>query len=115
MNGYLALDVLKKTGREMMNGCNRVTTTGMSALAVAQTVARATGNQVQVMEMLQGVNTTLGNLISEAGRALNSEVDKTAEFVGKPLDITKIKEMFDPGLATRRWTQWTASAPRPST
>lgn len=27
-NGYLALDVLKKTGREMMNGCSRVATTG---------------------------------------------------------------------------------------
>ena len=41
-NGYLALEVVKKTGREMMNGCTRVATTGMSALAVAQTVARAT-------------------------------------------------------------------------
>jgi hypothetical protein len=38
----------------MMNGCTRIATTGMSALATAQTVARATGNQVQVMEMLQG-------------------------------------------------------------
>ncbi|MGY4830355.1 toxic anion resistance protein [Sphaerotilaceae bacterium SBD11-9] len=96
VNGYLALDVLKKTGREMMNGCSRVATTGMSALAVAQTVARATGNQVQVMEMLQGVNATIGNLISETGRALNTHVDKTAEFASNPLvGIDKIKEMFD--------------------
>lgn len=96
VNGYLALDVLKKTGREMMNGCSRVATTGMSALAVAQTVARATGNQVQVMEMLQGVNTTIGNLITETGRQLNSHVDKTAEFASNPmLGIDKIKEMFD--------------------
>jgi len=75
VNGYLALDVLKKTGREMINGCTRVATTGMSALAVAQTVARATGNQIRVMEMLQGVNATIGNLISETGRALNQHVD----------------------------------------
>jgi uncharacterized protein YaaN involved in tellurite resistance len=96
VNGYLALDVLKKTGREMMNGCSRVATTGMSALAVAQTVARATGNQVQVMEMLQGVNTTIGNLITETGRQLNTHVDKTAEFASNPmLGIDKIKEMFD--------------------
>jgi uncharacterized protein YaaN involved in tellurite resistance len=80
----------------MMNGCSRVATTGMSALAVAQTVARATGNQVQVMEMLQGVNTTIGNLITETGRQLNSHVDKTAEFASNPmLGIDKIKEMFD--------------------
>ena len=96
VNGYLALDVLKKTGREMMNGCSRVATTGMSALAVAQTVARATGNQIQVMEMLQGVNTTIGNLISETGKMLNSHVDATAQFASNPMiGIDKIKEMFD--------------------
>lgn len=96
VNGYLALDVLKKTGREMINGCTRVATTGMSALAVAQTVARATGNQIQVMEMLQGVNATIGNLISETGRALNRHVEQTAQFAQNPmLGIEKIQEMFD--------------------
>lgn len=95
-NGYLALDVLKKTGREMMNGCNRVATTGMSALAVAQTVARATGNQIKVMEMLSGVNSTIEGLISETGRQLNIHVDKTAQFAQNPMiGIDKLKEMFD--------------------
>ncbi|MCA0242642.1 MAG: toxic anion resistance protein [Proteobacteria bacterium] len=96
VNGYLALDVLKKTGREMINGCTRVATTGMSALAVAQTVARATGNQIRVMEMLQGVNATIGELISQTGRALNQHVDATTQFSSNPmLGIEKIKEMFD--------------------
>ena len=95
-NGYLALDVLKKTGREMMNGCTRVATTGMSALAVAQTVARATGNQIKVMEMLSGVNATIGNLISETGRQLNQHVEQTTQFAQNPmLGIDKMKEMFD--------------------
>jgi uncharacterized protein YaaN involved in tellurite resistance len=96
VNGYLALDVLKKTGREMMNGCTRVATTGMSALAVAQTVARATGNQIRVMEMLSGVNATIGNLISETGRQLNQHVEQTTQFAQNPLlGIEKMKEMFD--------------------
>lgn len=95
-NGYLALDVLKKTGREMMNGCSRVATTGMSALAVAQTVARATGNQIKVMEMLSGVNSTIENLIAETGRQLNTHVDKTTQFAQDPMiGIEKLKEMFD--------------------
>jgi uncharacterized protein YaaN involved in tellurite resistance len=96
VNGYLALDVLKKTGREMMNGCSRVATTGMSALAVAQTVARATGNQIQVMEMLQGVNATIGDLITQTGKQLNQHVEATGNFASNPmLGIDKIKEMFD--------------------
>jgi uncharacterized protein YaaN involved in tellurite resistance len=95
-NGYLALDVLKKTGREMMNGCNRVATTGMSALAVAQTVARATGNQIKVMEMLGGVNSSIENLIAESGRQLNTHVEKTTQFAQNPMiGIEKLKEMFD--------------------
>jgi uncharacterized protein YaaN involved in tellurite resistance len=96
INGYLALDVLKKTGREMINGCSRVATTGMSALAVAQTVARATGNQLQVMDMLKGVNSTIEGLIAETGKQLNTHVEKTTEFSQNPgIGIDKLKEMFD--------------------
>ncbi|WP_156949912.1 toxic anion resistance protein [Simplicispira psychrophila] len=95
-NGYLALDVLKKTGREMMNGCSRVATTGMSALAVAQTVARATGNQIKVMEMLSGVNATIEGLLAESGRQLNTHVEKTTQFAQNPMvGIEKLQEMFD--------------------
>ncbi|OYT92064.1 MAG: toxic anion resistance protein [Burkholderiales bacterium PBB3] len=95
-NGYLALDVLKKTGREMMNGCSRVATTGMSALAVAQTVARATGNQIKVMEMLSGVNSAIDSLVAETGRQLGTHVEKTTEFAQNPmLGVEKMKEMFD--------------------
>jgi uncharacterized protein YaaN involved in tellurite resistance len=96
VNGYLALDVLKRTAREMQNGCTRVATTGMSALAVAQTVARATGNQIQVMDMLKSVSGTIENLIAESGKALNTHVERTAEFSSNPLlGIEKVKEMFD--------------------
>ncbi len=95
-NGYLALDVLKKTGREMMNGCSRVATTGMSALAVAQTLARATGNQMRVMDALSGINSTIENLVAETGRQLNQHADKVGQFAQNPmLGIDKLKEMFE--------------------
>lgn len=96
VNGYLSLEVLKKTAREMVNGCNRVATTGMSALATAQTVARATGNQIQVMEMLTGVSNTIGDLVTETSRQLGNHVEKTGEFASNPLiGVQKIQEMFD--------------------
>lgn len=96
VNGYLAMDVLKKTAREMVNGCNRIATTGMSALATAQTVARATGNQVQVMEMLNGVSATIGDLVTQTSRQLGAHVDQTGAFAQNPMiGIDKIQEMFD--------------------
>lgn len=85
INGYLALGLLKKTGREMVLGCTRVATTGMSALAVAQTVARATDNQIVVMDMLQGANTAIGNLITQTGKQLNAHVEATAQFSSDPM------------------------------
>jgi uncharacterized protein YaaN involved in tellurite resistance len=96
INGYLALDVLRKTGRELMNGCSRVATTGMSALAVAQTVARATGNQAEVMGMLDSVGGTIGKLIQQTGEQLNTHVTQTTEFAKNPmLGVEEIKKMFD--------------------
>jgi uncharacterized protein YaaN involved in tellurite resistance len=96
VNGYLALDMLKKTSREMIVGCDRVATTGMSALSVAQVVARATGNQIEVMNMLTGVNGAIESLIAESGKQLNNHVERTAQFGSNPLlGIEKMKEMFD--------------------
>ncbi|MFZ6816701.1 toxic anion resistance protein [Undibacterium sp. Ji22W] len=95
-NGYLVLDVLKKTGRELMNACSRVATTGMSALAVAQTVARASGYQIKVLDTLEGINHTIENLISETGRQLNQHADRVGQFSQSPMiGIDKLKDMFD--------------------
>jgi uncharacterized protein YaaN involved in tellurite resistance len=96
INAYLALGVLKQTAREMINGCSRVMTTGMSALATAQTVARATGNQVRVMEMLTGVNSSIAALVAESGKQLNQHVEQTTRFAENPmLGIEQMKQMFD--------------------
>jgi uncharacterized protein YaaN involved in tellurite resistance len=96
VNGYLSLDVLKKTAREAINGCNRVATTGMSALATAQTVARATGNQIRLTEALTGLNNVIGDLVVETSKQLGNHVEKTAEFASNPLiGIQKMQEAMD--------------------
>jgi uncharacterized protein YaaN involved in tellurite resistance len=96
VNGYLSLGELKKTAREMMNGCDRVATTGLSALAVAQTVARATGNQIKVMEMLKGVAGTIDTLIAESSKQLGTHVEKVGEFSSNPvIGVERLKETFD--------------------
>lgn len=96
VNGYLSMDVLKKTCREMINGCNRIATTGMDALAVAVTVARATGNQIAVMDMLNGASSTIGDLVAQTGKQLGDHVQRTGDFAGNPvMGVQRIQEMFD--------------------
>jgi uncharacterized protein YaaN involved in tellurite resistance len=84
VNAYISMGVLKKTAREMITGCDRMETIGMSALSVATTVARATGNQIQVMEMLQGASKTIGSLVEGTSVALGQHVEKTADFSSNP-------------------------------
>ena len=100
VNGYLALELLKKTAREMINGCTRVATTGISALATAQTVARATGNQLQVMDMLSSVNDSIETMIAESGRQLGAHVERTAKFAERPMiGIERLQQMFEQTFA----------------
>ncbi len=85
VNAYLSMDILRKTAREMINGCDRVATLGMSALATAQTVARATGNQIQVMELLRGSAKGIEDLITGTSQMLGQQVQRTAELSQNPL------------------------------
>lgn len=94
-NGYLALDVLRKTGRELVNGCTRVATAGLSALAVAQVVARALGLQAQVVDLLGGVNAALDTLAAQTGRQLGAVAAQSAQFAKDPaLGLARIREML---------------------
>ncbi|MBX3622333.1 MAG: toxic anion resistance protein [Rhizobacter sp.] len=84
VNAYLALDVLKKAGREMLKGCGRVVTTCLGALAVAQTVARATGHPMTALEQAQAANTTLDRFIAEAGHRVDGRSQRSDEFARHP-------------------------------
>lgn len=96
VNGYLSMGVLKKTAREMIIGCDRMATHGMSALSVATTVARATGNQIKVMEMLQGASATIGNLIEQTSVALGQHVERTAQYSANPtIALQQLQSAFD--------------------
>ena len=95
VNGYLALDVLRKTGRELISGCTRVATTGLSALAVAQVVARALGHQAQMVDLLGGVNASIDALAAQTSRQLGAYAAQSAQFAKDPsLGLNRIREML---------------------
>ena len=91
-----ALEVLKKTGRELQNACTRVATTGISALAVAQVVARANGHQLKLMELLQGTTTAVEELMLHTSRQLAQHTDRTSSISSMTADgIQKMQLAFN--------------------
>lgn len=96
INAYNVMGELRKTGRETMNGCDRVSTLGMAALSVAVTLARATGNQIATQQMLAGSKQEIENLIAATGEALNTHVELTTKFSSDPiLGVQTLQNMFN--------------------
>jgi len=96
VNGYLALDPLKKTAREMSIGIDRLKTTGMSALAIAQMVAIATGNQLRVQKALSETKQVIGNLVVQTSAQLGQHAQTVAKSAADPIiEIGKLQGAFD--------------------
>jgi uncharacterized protein YaaN involved in tellurite resistance len=96
INAYRQIGILKKTGRELVNGCDRMATTGMSALATAQAVARAVGAQTKVMEMLNAGSAAIGDLIEQTSVMIGKHVETTGAFSSDPvIAVEQLKTAFD--------------------
>ncbi|WP_419808901.1 toxic anion resistance protein [Sphingomonas sp.] len=77
VQGYLALDLVKKNNVELVKGVDRASTTTVSALRTAVTVASALTNQRLVLESITQLNTTTANIIDSTGKLLK---DNTARI-----------------------------------
>ena len=63
VQGYLALDLVKKNNVELVKGVDRASTTTVSALRTAVTVAQAMTNQKLVLQQITALNTTTAGMI----------------------------------------------------
>ena len=96
VNGYLAMEPLKKTAREMSIGIDRLKTSGMSALAVAQTIAIATGNQMRIQDALQKTREVIGNLVAQSAAQLGQHAQTVGKAATDPtLELAKLQAAFD--------------------
>ncbi|MEO7240656.1 MAG: toxic anion resistance protein [Sphingomicrobium sp.] len=73
VQGYLALDLVKKNNVELVKGVDRASTTTVSALRTAVTVAQAMTNQKLVLEQITALNTTTANMIDSTGELLRMQ------------------------------------------
>ncbi len=79
VQGYLALDLVKKNNVELVKGVDRASTTTVGALRTAVTVAQAMTNQRLVLQQITALNTTTANIIDSTGTLLRDQTGKIHE------------------------------------
>ncbi len=79
VQGYLALDLVKKNNIELIKGVDRASTTTVAALRTAVTVAQALVGQKLVLEQITALNTTTANIIDSTGEMLKTQTARIHE------------------------------------
>ena len=79
VQGYLALDLVKKNNVELVKGVDRASTTTVGALRTAVTVAQAMTNQRLVLAQITSLNETTAVIIDSTGKLLRDNTAKIHE------------------------------------
>ncbi len=79
VQGYLALDLVKKNNVELIKGVDRASTTTVGALRTAVTVASALTSQKLVLDQITALNTTTANIIDSTGEMLKHQTAQIHE------------------------------------
>lgn len=101
IQGYLALDMVRKNNMELIKGVDRASTTTVSALRTAIIVAQALANQRLVLDQINALNTTTGNLIESTSAMMKgqtAEINKQASSA--TVDLQKLQAAFNNIYAT---------------
>ncbi len=73
IQGYLALDIIRKNNLELIKGVDRASTTTVSALRTAVIVAQALANQKLVLDQINALNATTGSVIESTSVMLREQ------------------------------------------
>lgn len=96
VQGYLALDLVRKNNQELIRGVDRAQTTTVAALRTAVIVSQALAQQKIVLDQITALNTTTSNLIeqtSEQLRTQGAEINKQA--ASSTIEVDKLQKAFD--------------------
>lgn len=95
VQGYLALDLVKKNNVELVKGVDRASTTTVAALRTAVTVAQALTNQKLVLDQVTALNTTTANVIAATGETLRSQTAETMkQAASATVPVETLKQAF---------------------
>ena len=101
VQGYMALDMIRKNNLELIKGVERATSVTISALRTATIVAQALTNQRLVLEQIKALNETTGDVIqgtSEMMRDQSAQIHEQA--AGSTIELDKLENAFSNIYAT---------------
>jgi len=101
VQGYLALDLIRKNNLELVKGVERATTTTVSALRTAVIAALALGNQKLVLDQVTALNTTTGNIIESTSQMLRQQtLEISSQAANSTVSLEKLQAAFNNIYAT---------------
>lgn len=96
IQGYLALDMIRKNNLELIKGVDRATTTTISALRTAVMVAQALSNQKLVLDQINALNSTTSSLIESTSAMLKRQTAQIHEQASTSgIEVEKLKVAFN--------------------
>ena len=101
IQGYLALDVIRRNNLELIKGVQRATTTTVSALRTAVIVAQALADQKLVLDQITALNATTSNLIGSTSEMLRTQSTSISQqAASSTVELDKLKAAFQNIYAT---------------
>ena len=96
VQGYMALDLVRKNNLELIKGVDRAQTTTVSALRTAVIVSQALARQKLVLDQITALNATTSNLIESTSQQLRVQGAQINEqAASSTIEIEKLQAAFD--------------------
>jgi uncharacterized protein YaaN involved in tellurite resistance len=101
VQGYLALDLVRKNNVELIKGVDRAQTTTVAALRTAVIVAQALANQKLVLDQINALNATTNNMILSTSEMLRQQSGQIQEqAASSTVSVETLQKAFDNVFAT---------------
>jgi uncharacterized protein YaaN involved in tellurite resistance len=101
VQGYLALDVLRKNNLELIKGVERARTTTVSALRTAVVVAQALENQRLVLDQISALNDATNAMIDRTSELLKQQTGAIhQQAASSGVSIDTLQRAFDNVFST---------------
>jgi uncharacterized protein YaaN involved in tellurite resistance len=96
VQGYLAIDMIRKNNTELIKGVERARTTTLSALRTAVIVAQALANQKLVLDQIDALNTTTNNMILKTSEMLKEQTSRIhQQAASSGVSVETLQRAFD--------------------